>query len=308
MKKRIGLVAVLVMFIVLLTGCGSTKTASAPVENAQPVTNQTSTAIISDAAAEPVSDLPDILPEDQWDETLNDEDYAREAALYEANYDSQNGAYFYGGNVEVGDVIYFGYYEQDNDENDGREPIEWMVLDKQDGRALLLSNYALEVKKFHEAWEAVTWETCSLRDWLNVYFIEMAFDPAEQEMIPEVTLRNDAAIYNDVHLSKDTVDRIFCLSYDELDHYFGIQEQAWEDETRPMRCPLNNYVRARGANKFEGNVHPIESDYSQWWTRTPWIDGYESAYCVTDYGIVGSIGVNSTGRCVRPALWINLNP
>ena len=77
MKRRALLIALLALVLLLLTGCGSTKTASAPVEstlpveNAQPVTNQTGAAIISDAVAEPVSVQPDDPLIGQWDDVEN---------------------------------------------------------------------------------------------------------------------------------------------------------------------------------------------------------------------------------------------
>ena len=43
--------------------------------------------------------------------------------------------------ISVGDIITFGHYEQDNNLDNGAEPIEWIVLDVQDGKALLLSKY-----------------------------------------------------------------------------------------------------------------------------------------------------------------------
>ena len=46
-------------------------------------------------------------------------------------------------NISVGDVLAFGHYEQDNNPDNGPEPIEWIVLDVQDGKALLLSRYGL---------------------------------------------------------------------------------------------------------------------------------------------------------------------
>lgn len=46
-------------------------------------------------------------------------------------------------NAEVGDIFKFGSYEQDNDTSNGKEDIEWLVLEVKDGKALLISKYAL---------------------------------------------------------------------------------------------------------------------------------------------------------------------
>ena len=61
-------------------------------------------------------------------------------------------------NATVGSTVTFGNYEQ----GDGQAPIEWVVLDRQEDRALLLSKYALDAKPFHEVEDRnVTWaERC----------------------------------------------------------------------------------------------------------------------------------------------------
>lgn len=41
--------------------------------------------------------------------------------------------------ISIGDTILFGRYEPDNDLENGKEPIEWWVIDQIDGKALLFS-------------------------------------------------------------------------------------------------------------------------------------------------------------------------
>ena len=85
---------------------------------------------------------------------------------------------------KVGDIIKFGRYEQDK--WSGPDEIEWQVLTVEDGRALLLSVYGLETKKYNEEYADVTWETCSLRSWLNGTFYNTAFSTEEKGQIAEV--------------------------------------------------------------------------------------------------------------------------
>ena len=49
----------------------------------------------------------------------------------------------------VGSSVYFGSYEQDNDTEDGAEPIEWLVLAVDNDKALLLSRYALDCQPYN---------------------------------------------------------------------------------------------------------------------------------------------------------------
>lgn len=46
--------------------------------------------------------------------------------------------------AKIGDTVFFGKYEQDNDASDGKETIAWIVLDKKDDRVLLLSEKSLD--------------------------------------------------------------------------------------------------------------------------------------------------------------------
>lgn len=93
--------------------------------------------------------------------------------------------------AQVGDTVRFGSYEQDNDLNNGAEAIEWLVLDKQDGKLLLLSKDALDAKPYNEEDEDVTWETCTLRSWLNDTFYTTAFRQEEQGSIATTKVKNE---------------------------------------------------------------------------------------------------------------------
>ena len=77
--------------------------------------------------------------------------------------------------AEVGDFIAFGKYEQDNDTTNGKEDIVWTVLEIKDGKALIMSAYCLDNKQYNTSKAYVTWETCTLRKWLNNDFINAAF-------------------------------------------------------------------------------------------------------------------------------------
>ena len=70
--------------------------------------------------------------------------------------------------VEIGSYIRFGHYPQTAGGGDYAE-IEWLVLDidEADHKALLISRYGLDCIQYNRRKASVTWETCSLRAWLN---------------------------------------------------------------------------------------------------------------------------------------------
>ena len=45
--------------------------------------------------------------------------------------------------------------------------MDWRVLDKKDGKVLLLKDNALGSTPFDEKGQNVTWESSSVREWLN---------------------------------------------------------------------------------------------------------------------------------------------
>ena len=71
-------------------------------------------------------------------------------------------------------VITFGKYEQDNNVGNGREDIEWLVLDVKDNKALIISKYGLDCQPYNASQAEVTWENCTLRKWLNDNFLSKA--------------------------------------------------------------------------------------------------------------------------------------
>lgn len=81
----------------------------------------------------------------------------------------------------AGNVVTYGHYEQDNDTANGKEPIEWVVLDVQGDKALLISKYGLDVRPYNTEYNHVTWEECTLRTWLNDTFLNAAFTPEGQQ-------------------------------------------------------------------------------------------------------------------------------
>lgn len=64
----------------------------------------------------------------------------------------------------VGNIVTFGCYEQDNNLSNDAEAIEWIVLDVQDKKCLLLSKYGLDAKPYNAEYTATTWEKCTIED------------------------------------------------------------------------------------------------------------------------------------------------
>ena len=101
--------------------------------------------------------------------------------------------------ISVGDHIAFGSYQQKSiPGTDTFETgfIEWRVLDIQDGKALIITEYLLDTTVYNYDMTDVTWETSSLRKWLNSNFYDTAFSDSEKNLIQTTKINNvDNPVY-----------------------------------------------------------------------------------------------------------------
>ena len=191
--------------------------------------------------------------------------------------------------LNVGDIFSFGLYEQDNNKSNGQEDIEWLVLAKEETRILVISKYALDCKQYNTSDTDVTWETCTLRKWLNNDFLGAAFSADEKAMFPTVTISS----YNNTNPGNATQDQVFLLSITEANKYFS------SDGAR--QCKPTDYAVANGA---------LESDNGNcwWWLRSPGISDNNAVFVYFDGDVSGRGScVNYSEVAVRPALWIDWN-
>ena len=193
---------------------------------------------------------------------------------------------------KVGNYVTFGHYEQDNNTGNGKEAIEWLVLDVQGDKVLLVSRYALDCKRYNTTTTGETWETCSLRTWLNGTFINAAFTADEQKAVMTTTVDNSKSQGYFGYSTKggnNTQDKVFLLSYAEAWKYFK------SDDAR--KCQPTKYAVAQNAYKASnGNC--------RWWLRSP---GPSSADFVYDDGAHPTIYVSGSSAAVRPAFWLDLS-
>lgn len=195
--------------------------------------------------------------------------------------------------AQVGDIIYFGNYEQDNKTANGKEEIEWRVLEKdQDGNMLVVSRYALDCRHYHNSPQQVTWETSDIRQWLNNDFISAAFSKAQKKNIKTVTLENrDNTDYN-TNGGNDTKDKVFLLSIDEA--------KAYLPSTVERVCVATKYAESQGS-QLESLTRSC-----RWWLRSPGSTLYTASFVKVD-GFILQLGtpVSVEKRSVRPAMWLD---
>ena len=204
--------------------------------------------------------------------------------------------------AKEGDYIKFGTYPQTK--TGDKLDIEWLVLEVKDGKALVISKYALDCKEYNTRIIDVTWETCTLRKWLNNNFINAAFSADEKAMIPTVTVTAEKNPKHRTEPGNATQDQVFLLSIAEVNKYLS------SVDTRQCK-PTDYAVRGEtDVKRSNGNCW--------WWLRSPGILQNNAAY-VSNVGAVQESGhyvgtimesgsrYGNNDTAVRPAMWIDLN-
>lgn len=202
-------------------------------------------------------------------------------------------------NASVGDYVFLGEYEQDNNPENGKEKVDWIVLAKEDSGILLISKYALDCKPYNTSYKEVTWETCSIREWLNESFLNNTFNSYELRLIQSTNVSADKNPVYDLSPGKTTTDKVFLLSIDEVNKYYQSGE---------AKCAATDYAIAQGASTSVG--HSVDGRAAcRWWLRTPGGSlAYAALIAFEGAPIYYGTEVNYTYGAVRPAVWVNLEP
>ena len=211
--------------------------------------------------------------------------------------------------VKAGGIITFGRYEQDNNLDNGPESIEWIVLDIQDGKALLLSKYGLDAKPYNIQFTEMTWENCTLRAWLNDDFLNTAFSTEEQSAILSTEVDNSVSQGYEgwsTNGGNNTKDYLFLLSYVEANRYLGVKYWEDDDENNILsRVAPTEYAINNGAWTIDSYITADGKPAGWWWFRSPG-DIQRNAASVRYGGSLYGIDVDIDNGVVRPAFWLNL--
>ena len=194
-------------------------------------------------------------------------------------------------NAKVGESVFFGTYPQTAEGND-RTSIEWIVLEVQEDRLFLLSRYGIDARSYNDSDAYVTWETCTLREWLNCEFLTSAFNELERSAILSTELDNTIQSWYLVTGGNNTIDKVFLLKSAEVDKYVNVSKNG-EDSTILQMKPTEYALGIRRKRE------------ESWLLREPGHAQYSVAYMLN--GDWRRCPVRRTVY-VRPALWVRLNP
>ena len=187
--------------------------------------------------------------------------------------------------ADVGDTIFFGEYEQDGDKENGREYIEWEVLEAEDNKLLIISKYCLDVQKYNDASETADWKSSSIRSWLNGRFAANAFD---NEDPAKVVITNLYSVSDSDEEDQITNDRIFLLGSEDIEYYYP--------EEKDRLCQAATSLQ-------ETNLFIDGNGNCSWWLRDGVTEDDRSALIVDSSGIIME-SMYEISNAVRPVMWI----
>lgn len=215
------------------------------------------------------------------------------------------------------DCVYFGNYWQEDtngdgiaDEKDKKQPVKWRVLSVDGDDAFLLADMNLDVQKYQGITdEDVTWETCTMRSWLNDTFLNNMFTKSEQEMIKVTDVINEGNPKYSIERGNDTQDKLYLLSYNEvMNPKYGFASTLGGIETRETANTA--YVSSKWENKSESME--TWSSIDDWWLRSlgGFVYNNSNTHC---YGGVDTgdynyyYYANKYYMAVRPVMHLNLS-
>ena len=216
-------------------------------------------------------------------------------------------------NIQIGDTITFGEFEQDNNESNGKEPVEWIVLSKTGDSLLVITKYGLETAADNDAYDferkdggtgkQISWDKHLFREDMNsTRFIDYMFSEEEQNKLLYFNIKADQNPEYDENPGEDTADKIFLLSATEVDKYFGTDSETFKGSIECRKCQPTKFAEDYTyAYLKEGNTSGC------WFLRTTG-DCYTNASFayVDENGVINYKGWSTDcGGCmIRPAMWI----
>lgn len=223
--------------------------------------------------------------------------------------------------VDDFDTVTFGNYQQAKDEYGifNKLPVEWILIEKNEDNALLMSKYVLDSMPFNNkevkpSGEFVSksidkfasnWEYSTIREYINMTMYNEIFNESEKKIInPNYTLNKYVYDYgNMLYCGNNTDDNMFLLSEEEIYHYFG-------KNRKDGKC-INKATK--GTEYAIKNRNLIITENGLW-------DAGFSDYYIRpigdadkDVAVIGSNGaykrniyINEEGHGIRPCIFVKL--
>ncbi|MBR3575576.1 MAG: TFIIB-type zinc ribbon-containing protein [Lachnospiraceae bacterium] len=165
--------------------------------------------------------------------------------------------------VKKGTIFRYGVFEN--------KPLYWLALEE-DGTKIGALSFGLF--EGYKSRKSITrkWENNSIRKYLNGEFITKSFSKEQQKRILESIVHTEPNPLHNANPGKDTVDRVYILSAEEVEKYSDEIYKATIEETWILRTPAeyNGYVTCV-SGKGEVCLGSIENSSSMFTRPFMWI-------------------------------------
>ncbi len=230
--------------------------------------------------------------------------------------------------VSTWDCVWFGNYWQGDtngdgkaDQNDRKQPIKWRVLSVDGDDAFLLADKNLDCQRYNNTPTDVTWETCTMRSWLNGYgasanvcgtdytednFMANAFSSGEQSAINSTTVVNEDNPEYKTEGGNSTQDKVYLLSVGEVTNPAYGFTTSYSEKAKSRRVENSDYAKAQGAWTSTSTEN---AGKGYWWLRSPGLNSSNASGVGSngDYVCGSGSDVHNNDYAVRPALHLNLS-
>ena len=188
--------------------------------------------------------------------------------------------------------------------------IVWNVIDvdEENHRILLISNVILDGQPYNVEPMDVSWNSCTLRTWLNDDFFNNAFSASEQAIIADT---------NYSFGGETVTDKLFLLTESQVDDYLPVGQHSGSRPTQTgeatryayeqgVDCHTSHKTRGRDYSFKDGDAYSSWSNNAGWWLLTEEFG--------TTARFIGPWGPSAAGKVkvseifgVRPAMWLDLS-
>ena len=232
-------------------------------------------------------------------------------------------------------MIKFGKYYKSN--NKTLEPIEWDILYKDNIKTLLLSKYVIDAQawdklpfdqymaryfKLAETYNTteqipITWSCCTLREWLNKDFYNLAFNSNERKnILLTENFTKDEKRLNKINMFDNSAvvlggpnskDHVFLLSTDEILKYFtkGEMLPLAGPDTAFRMLKLTSQATPYATNKGLYFADNNDKNSTMWWLRSPGgAAGMAGTIIMGNILYYGGEKSDDVTVGVRPAIWV----
>ena len=169
-----------------------------------------------------------------------------------------------------------GKYKSSSLDTEEETALEWIILDKVDGKLLLTTKDIIDNKSYDINGNA-KFENSNLRFWLNGEFISQVFNDDQK-----------------ANILKEGKDKVFLLNEREAKDYFA------NDIQRTSKATDHAVNVDNGGEKLD-----VKNGLAAYWLMTD-VDGNKAPY-VTQNGIVNTEGIDVASKNigVRPCIWVS---